>query len=169
MTLAAWQWPALWEACVLTPDAVSGAQLWRLWSAHWLHLDASHAASNLLALAMILVISLRWRMLHALLAALLLLMPLLSLGLLLWRPDLQWYVGLSGLLHAAVTWLLFRHGGRVLWLGLALMVIKLLWQSLAGVETWVVQEAHWLGSGLGVALMGWPGAPAASRRTRRKT
>lgn len=141
---------------MLTREALSGGQFWRLWSAHWLHLDGRHAGINWVVLAIVLASAVRWRLLRAMVPVALVVMPLLSLALLLWRPDLQWYVGLSGLLHALLVWLVLRHGGRVAWVGVTLIAIKLIGQAVAGTEAWVVQEAHWLGAVLGAAMLRVP-------------
>ena len=92
------------DALVLDRDAVLGGQLWRLWSGHWVHLDARHAAINLAALMVMALIAGRMRLLRPLLVASLLMMPLIAALLLLTAPDLQWYAGLSGLLHGWAAW-----------------------------------------------------------------
>jgi rhomboid family GlyGly-CTERM serine protease len=79
-------------------------------------------------------------------------------------PQVQWYVGLSGLLHAAwaagaiaVAW----REGRWGWLMLAVLAVKLLLEQWAGAsvltrEFPVVTVAHLYGAlgglGIGVAL-----------------
>nr|WP_255692615.1 rhombosortase [Luteimonas sp. XNQY3] len=154
---------SLFDALVLDRDAVLGGQLWRLWSGHWVHLDLRHAAVNLLALALI---AARMRQLRPLLSASLLMMPLSAVLLLLAVPDLQWYAGLSGLLHGWAAWLLLRQGGRVALAGAALLAGKLLWEQLAPAADdatfQVIHAAHLAGALVGVALA----LPGALRRQR---
>ena len=150
--------------------ALAAGQWWRLWSGHLVHLDARHAAVNLAALALLAVAASRMRCLAALLGASALMMPLASLGLLLADPGLQWYAGLSGLLHAWAAWLLLRHGGATGTAGLCLLAAKLLWETLpgtagaAGGSFPVALEAHRIGIVAGLLLA----APAAWRRRPRR-
>ncbi len=155
--LAGLYWPALWEACTLDRDAVLAGQVWRLWSGHLMHLDLRHAGINLAALAILAVVAARWRRLVPLLLVSAVLMPALGLAVLLVLPQLHWYVGLSGLLHGWLAWLLLVRGSRLAWAGLALLAIKLACEAvgLGGAAAWVIHEAHWLGALLG-AVLAWP-------------
>ncbi|MGD9340995.1 MAG: rhombosortase [Chromatiales bacterium] len=113
-------------------ERVLEGQLWRLLSAHAVHLGWRHSLLNLLALVLILAIfpdSLRrgaavW-LIFASLAA-------IDGGLLL-RPEILWYVGLSGVLHGllagACVLTARRREGRVL---LLLLGAKLLWEQRYG-------------------------------------
>jgi rhomboid family GlyGly-CTERM serine protease len=81
-----------------------------------------------------------------------------GLGFLLLQPELEWYVGLSGVLHGCmaaglVAWL--ARGGDVLtWIVAALFAAKLAWEHLAGplpfsggsLSVPVVLEAHTWGA-----------------------
>lgn len=114
-------------------ERVLEGQLWRLLSAHAVHLGWRHFLLNLLALVLILAIfpdSLRrgaavW-LIFASLAA-------IDGGLLLLRPEILWYVGLSGVLHGllagACVLTARRREGRVL---LLLLGAKLLWEQRYG-------------------------------------
>ncbi len=114
-------------------ERIFDGQLWRLLSAHVVHLGWGHALMNLLALALIAVVfpeTLR----HGV-AALLCLTSLATIdaGLLLLRSDIVWYVGLSGVLHGYLAGACLlterRLEGRVLLLGLA---TKLVWEQTRG-------------------------------------
>lgn len=110
-------------------------QLWRLLSGHLLHLGGAHLLLNLCGLG--LVWALFARELSGLVGWRVLLCSALgvSLGLLLFDPDLVWYVGLSGVLHG-----LFAAGAVRLWrerpteaaLMLTVLAGKLLWEQLLG-------------------------------------
>jgi len=110
-------------------------QLWRLLSAHLLHLGGAHLLLNLGGLG--LIWALFARELSGPAGWLVLLSSALgvSLGLLLFDPGLDWYVGLSGVLHG-----LFAAGALRHWrerptaaaLMLAVLAGKLLWEQLLG-------------------------------------
>lgn len=161
--LAAWaglRWPELFDALVLDRAAVASGQLWRLWSGHVVHLDARHAAVNLAALAILAGLAARMRLLPRLLGASLLLMPAIAIGLLTWVPQLDWYAGLSGLLHGWAAWLLVRRGGAPALAGLVLLLAKLAWEtrmpgSAGGLPA--VVAAHRIGAlaGAVLALPAW--------------
>lgn len=160
---------SLFVALVLDRDAVLGGQLWRLWSGHWVHLDLRHAAINLCALALLALIAVRLRQLRPLLTASLWMMPLSAVLLLLAVPDLQWYAGLSGLLHGGAAWLLLRQGGRVALAGAALLAGKLIWEQVSpamdAAAFPVIHAAHLCGALVGAALA----LPGAVRRRRLRT
>lgn len=151
----------MFDALVLDRDAVLGGQLWRLWSGHWVHLDAHHAAINLIALVLMALIAVRMRQLRPLLAVSLPMMPLVAALLLLTAPDLQWYAGLSGLLHGWAAWLLLRRGGGVATIGALLLAGKLVWEQIAPAADAsafpVIHAAHLIGALVGAALA-LPGA-----------
>jgi rhomboid family GlyGly-CTERM serine protease len=152
VSAAALRWPGLAELAVLDRGAVAGGQWWRLWSGHLLHLDPAHALLNLGALAVILLLAVRQRMLGEVIAAAVLGMPLLSLALLWLDPALDWYAGLSGLLHGLLVIVLARRGGAIAWLLLGLIAFKLVyeWRFGSRWEGWtVITLAHRLGAAAG--------------------
>lgn len=86
-------------------------------------------------------------------AALLWWPPLLSLGLMLLRPDLAWYAGLSGLLWAAVMRMVALMPAPLSWTVLPLLVIWILVESTLGSMGRVpgaLVEAHAVGALLGL-------------------
>jgi rhomboid family GlyGly-CTERM serine protease len=80
--------------------AVLAGQIWRLWTAHIVHLGWGHYLLNAAGLLLVWLLfrqatSVRawcWHFMFAGFA--------ISLGLLCFNPALVWYVGLSGILHA---------------------------------------------------------------------
>ncbi len=134
----------------LVRDAVNAGEWWRLWSAHLVHTDSQHLGWNLGLLLVLGTVAHRAKMVRATLIYLLFSMPLISLGLLVLYPELQWYAGLSGVLHGLIALILLARFHPAAWLGLGLLATKL---TLEQANLWpapttgysVVSEAHVLG------------------------
>ena len=144
-------------------DAILSGQIWRLASAHFVHVGGWHLGLNLAGLVMLTLLfrdllsqQLLWRWL-------LVSPPVLSLFFLLTDPQLQGYVGLSGLLHGLLVMCLIYGWQENRWvhtLALAVVVIKLGWElmpragtgadALIGAE--VYAPAHWAGALVGGLL-----------------
>ncbi len=79
--------------------ALGSGELWRLLSGHFVHLGSPHLLLNLAGLGLV------WALVGARLTALawlisaLIIIASIDVGLWYLRPTLDWYVGLSGLLH----------------------------------------------------------------------
>jgi rhomboid family GlyGly-CTERM serine protease len=147
-------------------EGLARGEVWRLLSGHFVHLDWQHAVLNVAALGLILALfgtvftPAGWLFLTA--------CSIIAIDAGLWwcEPGIDWYVGLSGVLHgllagAAVTLAARRQGmGGVL---LALLVLKLAWEQFLGplpgsralVSGRIVTEAHLFGAlgGLAAALL----------------
>ncbi|WP_203301021.1 rhombosortase [Marinobacter sediminum] len=109
-------------------DAVLDGQHWRLLTAHWVHLGWQHLAMNLGGLAVI------WLLFGEVLSGLKAwvvtggIALFTSFCLLLFHPQIEWYVGLSGLLHgllAAGALLSLRTDQVTSWFVLLVLVGKL--------------------------------------------
>ncbi len=143
-------------------------ELWRLWTAHWVHFSPSHLGWNLAALAATGAWLERarpgWLWRHTLAAA-----PLISLILLAVEPAMRVYGGLSALATSVVTLLALvqlqeRRADRPLWITLLLLVAgKIIYDAghatalfsrfdLPGVRPSVFAHA----AGAAVALALWP-------------
>jgi len=149
-------------------DVLVSGQLWRLWSGHWVHLGWVHMLGNALGLILLTGIFPQTLDNRGWLLLLIIGAPAISFCLLIGLPGLHWYVGLSGILHAAyvvgvVGWCSSHWGARHL--GLAAVagfgLIAKLWcewqEPLAGLTAdWiggmVVTEAHRYGSAIGLLL-----------------
>ncbi len=172
-------WPLMLLVCALVLAALGGdptleelqyrrvaiqqGELWRALSGHLVHAGPVHLAMNLTAL--LLVWSLYPGTLAGLqgLALLAWLMAGTSIGLYFTEPSLQWYVGLSGVLHGLVLvagWRLIREravlGASVLLLLAAKLVAETLMHEsatarLIGVP--VIEHAHLCGAGAGALAM----------------
>ena len=79
--------------------SIFAGEVWRLFTAHFVHLGWAHLLMNLAALGLIWGLS--WRALRASgwVVISIISMASVSAGLLIFNPALEWYVGLSGMLH----------------------------------------------------------------------
>lgn len=155
--------------------AVQDGEWWRLLSANLVHLGGQHLLLNIAGLALVLLLfgrglrSMQW--LGLLLAAAL----VQAAGFLWLEPQLEWYVGMSGLLHGLII------GGALLDLTfpcrernilLLLIGAKLAWEQVHGAVPFtaaaaggpVVVDAHLYG-----AIGGFAAAVAFLLRDRRRS
>lgn len=173
---AALQLAELDEACAWDREALASGEWWRFATGHFVHLGWSHLALNLVGLALIAwIVGHAWDWPGWLLVTM---AGILAIGGGFWvlNPALEWYVGLSGLLHALLA------AGLVVGLRrretestvLAVLVAgKLAWEQLVGPLPGsegasggaVIVDAHLYGAVGGVlaALVMWrrvrPAAP----------
>jgi rhomboid family GlyGly-CTERM serine protease len=115
--------------------AVLHGEIWRLVTGHFVHLGWSHTLLNLAGLVLVWMLcasGLRgWRGAGALLASI----ATIDAGFLLLEPQLQWYVGFSGVLHGlfaagVVAAVRARESGA--WILAALLAGKLVFEQLVG-------------------------------------
>jgi len=93
LALAAWAAGAYPDLFILERTAVASGELWRLWTGHLVHGSATHYAYDVGAFVLLCgVYGPRLRLLW--------LAPLIGVALLVWLPNMQYYYGLSALLHA---------------------------------------------------------------------
>ena len=116
-------------------DALSGGEVWRFVTGHLVHLGWSHLALNLAGLALIVwIVGRTWDWLGWLVVSLTSI-GVIGAGFWVLNPELEWYVGLSGLLHGLlaaglVVGLARREAESVV---LAVLVAgKLAWEQFAG-------------------------------------
>jgi rhomboid family GlyGly-CTERM serine protease len=145
---------------------VLAGQVWRLVTGHLVHSSAAHSLLNLAGLGLVTGLfpkdySLRQWLLIAASSVV-----LIDLGFVFYEPQLQWYVGLSGLLHGAlaagaVAW--WRHETRLLALTLSVIfVAKLAWEQIHGAlpfsgDMEVIVAAHLYGAIGGALAALWIG------------
>jgi rhomboid family GlyGly-CTERM serine protease len=139
--------------------AIAQGQLWRLLSAHLVHLNLRHALVNIAGLALLWALFARdfsprqWLLILA--------CALIAIDAGLWLLDstVQWYVGSSGVLHgilAAGTVAHLRRREPDGWVLAALLAAKLLYEQRVGPLPFsgsrdVVVDAHLYGVIGGVA------------------
>jgi len=137
---------------------------WRWLTAHFVHLDLAHAALNVVGLALVWALYLRaWSRLEW---AVILVAGMLAIdaGLWWWQPQLQWYVGASGVLHGLLIAGLigqWRSERAIALVVGTLFVAKLAWEwrhgalPFAGEAAHVVLPAHRYGAiGGAIAALG---------------
>jgi len=142
---------------------LADGQLWRLLTAHVVHLDLEHAALN--SLGLVLMWALFARDYTPVQWALILLGSMAAIDAGLWLRDstVAWYVGSSGALHGVMTAGTLAHLRRRDldgWILAAFIVGKLSFEQLSGALPFadtgagVVVDAHLYGAlgGLAVAL-----------------
>lgn len=132
--------PTLWgEAARLAlrydRAALAGGELWRLFTAHVVHLSLRHALVNILGLALLWALFARDYSARQWLAIVLAAVVAIDAGLWLLDSTVQWYVGSSGVLHgilAAGTLAQLRRAQPEGWVLALLLVGKLLYEHFAG-------------------------------------
>jgi rhomboid family GlyGly-CTERM serine protease len=91
------------EALCYERQALAQGQLWRLLSAHWVHLNLGHALLNGAGLTLLWILMAREfpprRWVGILLGSGL----AIDAGLWFLRPAVEWYMGASGVLHGALA------------------------------------------------------------------
>jgi rhomboid family GlyGly-CTERM serine protease len=151
---------ALRDALEYDRAAIAQGQWWRLVSAHFVHLDAEHAALNTLGLVLMWALfardysPLRWAAIY-LTAAL-----AISAGLWWLDPQIGWYVGASGALHGVMTAGTLAHLRRRDldgWILAVFIVAKLCYEQYAGSMPFAgtantVVDAHLYGAVGGLVL-----------------
>lgn len=142
-------------------DAIGDGQLWRLLCGHLVHLGPQHLLLNLLGLTLVWVLvgsylrSSRWFL------ALGVIVAGMDFGFWVLRPTLDWYVGLSGVLHGLLATGLvagWRHAPVESAVLALLVTAKLAWEQLGGALPGseaaaggpVVVDAHLYGAVAGI-------------------
>ncbi|WP_052481153.1 rhombosortase [Gilvimarinus agarilyticus] len=114
-------------------SAIDQWQVWRLFSAHLVHLNLIHGLLNLAGLWLIIfwVGTERSRTSWMLAGALIGLS--ISLSLYIWQPNISYYVGLSGVLHGLLVFGLAPLCAQNLpagWAGIIAITIKLCYEQI---------------------------------------
>ncbi len=144
--------------------AILDGEVWRVLGAHIVHLGWPHLLVNLGGLLLIWLVFGRTMSPEHWVVVFCCCSIGVSAGLMLFHPDLDWYVGMSGALHGlfvagAVSSI--YAGYRMEWLLLALLTLKLAWEQIYGampsteefVGGAVIVDAHLYGAITGLAVV----------------
>lgn len=141
---------------------IFSGQIWRLFSAHFVHLGWAHFSINIAAFIMIwFLFWAEWQQRIWLLMFIFISLGT-SMGLLLLQPSLDWSVGLSGVLHglfaAGAIGALNKEQRPALFM-LSILAVKLVWEqvgAMPGSEAWiggsVITSAHLYGAASGAIV-----------------
>jgi rhomboid family GlyGly-CTERM serine protease len=134
-------------------SAMADGEVWRIVTAHLVHLNTAHLLLNLLGL--LLLCELQWGELQLRHGFGLFAFSAAAISAALWwlHPALLWYAGLSGVLHGLWSgcvlyglWSHKRSASRLLyWGGALLLALKLAMESLFGASE---STAHLIGGGV---------------------
>jgi rhomboid family GlyGly-CTERM serine protease len=116
-------------------DAILHGQWWRIISGNIVHLGWPHLLLNLAGLILVWLLFRHTLSTRSWIFVTLASATAVSVGLLLFDPQLQWYVGLSGVLHglfAAGLITALYAGNRGDWWLLLLFIAKITWEQLVG-------------------------------------
>lgn len=147
--------------------AIEAGEAWRLATAHLVHYDWPHLGWNLVGVALVWLLFSREFTLRDWLVVLVASTVAIDAGFLLFEPQLDWYVGFSGVLHGCmaaglVAWL--KHERDLLTVVVAaLFAVKLAWEHAVGPVPFtagtltlpVIHEAHTYGAVGGALAALW--------------
>jgi rhomboid family GlyGly-CTERM serine protease len=145
-------------------NAVFQGEYWRLITGHLVHGSGQHLLLNAVGLGLVAALFPREYSLRGWLLVLASSLVTIDLGFVFLEPQLEWYVGLSGVLHGVLAagvigW--WRHESRPLALALTAVVAgKLAWEQWHGAlplsgDMPVVVDAHLYGAIGGVLAGAW--------------
>ncbi len=156
------------EHLIYDRPAILSGEVWRLVTGHWIHYSDSHLAYNLTALAIIgAIIELQES--HHLFLLCVVSALMIGIALLIFRPDLHYYAGASGVVTASLVYCaLSGLSASGLWRVVCLVVLVLLvgkitlelvrpGPSLVGVtgDFIVVPLSHAVGAVSGLLVFSW--------------
>lgn len=137
-------------------QSILDGQVYRLLTAHLVHTNIYHALLNLAGLILVWALACRYIAQHEWWLALCLSAVMVSVGLILFNPDIQWYRGLSGILHALLVVSVLRARQLpILVRGVILLTLVMkvafeqnqngFWQSEQLIGAPVIADAHLYG------------------------
>ncbi len=116
-------------------SSVFAGEIWRLFTAHFVHLGWGHLLMNLAALGLIWGLAGRTLRVSAWLVISITSISSVSVGLFVLNPELAWYVGLSGMLHGLLLAGIIANlaaGHRLEIILLLILCGKVAWEQIYG-------------------------------------
>ncbi len=151
-----------WSRTHLAYDrgAIAAGQIWRLITAHFVHLDAEHTMLNGFGLVLMWALFAREYTFGRWMAIYLAAGLGIDVGLWFLTPDVSNYVGASGAQHGVMTagtLAFLRRGDFIRWPLAAIIVAKLSYEQFAGAMPFsdsgtTVVDAHLYGAAGGIVL-----------------
>ncbi|WKE63967.1 rhombosortase [Gallaecimonas kandeliae] len=148
---------SLHQYLIYDRQAILDGQLWRVLTGHLMHTNFWHLAMNSAGTLVIAWLHGRYYSFAAWWGRLAYLGLMTSLGLLIFCPELRWYVGLSGVLHGLILMGAYediRVGEKTGWLILLGVIAKISWEQIFGapaetaslINAPVATQAHLFGA-----------------------
>ena len=116
-------------------SSIFAGEVWRLFTAHFVHLGWGHLLMNLAALGLIWGLAGRTLRVSAWLVISITSILSVSVGLFMLNPELAWYVGLSGMLHGLLLAGIIANlaaGHRLEIILLLILCGKVAWEQIYG-------------------------------------
>lgn len=143
--------------------AISSGQLWRLFTSHLIHAGANHLVLNMAGLMIVFLFFGHLYTGHRWLLNLTVCMAGVSLGLFFLNPRIEWYVGMSGVLHGLMiigAVAAINSKWRFGYLCLFVVSLKLAFEQLNGpspdtmnfIGMPVIADSHLYGAVVGLLL-----------------
>ena len=159
------QWSGAVSELRYDRQLIASGQWYRVISANFVHLNNSHLLMNVLGVVMVMVFFSNHLKKRQWIGLIVVSSLFVSIGLMLFNPEIHRYVGLSGVLHG-----LFIAGAMAEikrfplsgWLLLAVLLAKLAWEQLVGampgsesmIKGHVVVDSHFYGAIAGFVFYG---------------
>ncbi|WP_086933032.1 rhombosortase [Agarilytica rhodophyticola] len=109
-------------------ELILQGEVWRLLTCHFVHVNTTHAIMNFSALVLI-MLALGYKLsCKEWLSSAVFLSVFISLGLLIFSPDIAWYVGFSGVSHGLLVFMLIKNsltGDKLYLIALLLVIVKI--------------------------------------------
>ncbi|WP_040514864.1 rhombosortase [Paraglaciecola polaris] len=145
-------------------SAIEQGEWWRILSGNFLHTNLNHLLLNLAAVALLWTLHGQYYHTGQYLCMLVIFSVGVSIGIYTFDPQLQWYVGLSGILHGAFVWGAYQDIKYGIFSGWILMVgawAKIANEQIAGpsgsiaqlIDANVAIDAHLFGAFCGLLMI----------------